>query len=152
LDVTGLIYIPRKKRTLKKNAVLCNNRTMYTNTNHSIFPPRPFPLAYLSLLASRSDSSKQRISSSRIGPLTLRMIERVVSSMNSTRTWVTLPREPSNFLSTDFFLLNLIRDIKAVGRQTGTTENFNDLHEFNGSFGRLHDTSLEDLEFFNNSQ
>jgi hypothetical protein len=28
------------------------------------------------------------------GPLTLRMIERVWSSMNSTRTWVTPPREP----------------------------------------------------------
>lgn len=28
------------------------------------------------------------------GPLTLRMMERVVSSMNSTRTWVTPPREP----------------------------------------------------------
>jgi hypothetical protein len=26
--------------------------------------------------------------------LTLRMMERVVSSMNSTRTWVTPPREP----------------------------------------------------------
>lgn len=28
------------------------------------------------------------------GPLTLRMMERVVSSMNSTRHWVTPPREP----------------------------------------------------------
>lgn len=28
------------------------------------------------------------------GPLTFRMIERVVSSRNSTRTWVTPPREP----------------------------------------------------------
>lgn len=28
------------------------------------------------------------------GPLTLRMMERVWSSMNSTRTWVTPPREP----------------------------------------------------------
>ena len=27
-------------------------------------------------------------------PLTLRMMDRVVSSMNSTRTWVTPPREP----------------------------------------------------------
>merc|ERR1719258_569686 len=50
--------------------------------------------AYLSLLASRSDSSKQRMSSSRTGPLTLRIMLRVVSSMNSTRTWVTPPREP----------------------------------------------------------
>jgi len=29
------------------------------------------------------------------GPLTLRIMLRVVSSMNSTRTWVTPPREPS---------------------------------------------------------
>lgn len=34
------------------------------------------------------------MSSSRTGPLTLRMIDRDVSSMNSTRTWVTPPREP----------------------------------------------------------
>jgi hypothetical protein len=30
------------------------------------------------------------------GPLTLRMMERVWSSMNSTRHWVTPPREPRN--------------------------------------------------------
>ena len=69
--------------------------------------------------ASRSDSSRTRMSFSRTGkqealvgeraifrsmwtsqsipgPLTLRMMERVVSSMNSTRTWVTPPREPSD--------------------------------------------------------
>jgi hypothetical protein len=34
------------------------------------------------------------MSFSRTGPLTLRMMEREVSSMNSTRTWVTPPREP----------------------------------------------------------
>lgn len=50
--------------------------------------------AYLSLLASRSDSSRHRMSFSLTGPLTLRIIERVVSSMNSTRTCVTPPREP----------------------------------------------------------
>jgi hypothetical protein len=70
---------------------------------------------YLSLLASRSDSSKQRMSFSRTsqelvsripfiwqpsirifvpGPLTFRMMLLVVSSMNSTRTCVTPPREP----------------------------------------------------------
>jgi hypothetical protein len=89
----------------------------------------PFPIVplYLNLLASRSDSSKQRMSSSRTaedkmsallpvwyilndevcaatanlqqrdfvpGPLTLRMMLRVVSSMNSTLTCVTPPREP----------------------------------------------------------
>ena len=36
--------------------------------------------------ASRSDSSKARMSLSRTGPFTLRMIEREVSSKNSTRT------------------------------------------------------------------
>lgn len=34
------------------------------------------------------------MSLTRTGPLTLRMMEREVSSMNSTRTWVTPPREP----------------------------------------------------------
>jgi hypothetical protein len=34
------------------------------------------------------------MSPSRTGPLTLRMMERVLSSRNSTRTWVTPPREP----------------------------------------------------------
>jgi hypothetical protein len=80
---------------------------------------------YRSRRASRSDSRRQRMSSSRTvfghksafaildiltldpswkvrgfsriivpGPLTFRMIDRVWSSMNSTRTWVTPPREP----------------------------------------------------------
>lgn len=34
------------------------------------------------------------MSLTRTGPLTFRMIEREVSSMNSTRTWVTPPRDP----------------------------------------------------------
>jgi hypothetical protein len=44
--------------------------------------------------ASRSDSSRARMSFSRTGPFTFRMIVRLVSSMNSTRTCVTPPREP----------------------------------------------------------
>jgi len=44
--------------------------------------------------ASRSLSNNARMSSSRTGPLTFRIIVRVVSSMNSTRTWVTPPRDP----------------------------------------------------------
>lgn len=44
--------------------------------------------------ASRSDSNKARMSLTLTGPLTFRMIDREVSSMNSTRTWVTPPREP----------------------------------------------------------
>merc|ERR1719167_1594644 len=46
---------------------------------------------YRSLLASLSDSRRVRISPSLTGPFTLRMIERFVSSMNSTRTWVHCP-------------------------------------------------------------
>lgn len=79
----------------------------------SLFP-REFACAYRRRLASRSDSSRQRMSFSRTvmsplvcggfvqqagracvpGPLTLRMMERVWSFMNSTRHWVTPPREP----------------------------------------------------------
>jgi len=51
-------------------------------------------LAYLSLLASLSDSSRHRISSTLTGPLTFRIMLRLVSSMNSTLTCVTPPRDP----------------------------------------------------------
>ena len=44
--------------------------------------------------ASRSDSRSAKISSLRTGPFTLRMSWREGSSRNSTRTWVTPPREP----------------------------------------------------------
>lgn len=44
--------------------------------------------------ASRSLSRRARMSFSRTGPFTLRMMERLGSSMNSTRTCVTPPREP----------------------------------------------------------
>lgn len=44
------------------------------------------PGVYLRRRASRSHSSRQRMSPSRTGPLTLRMMERVGSSKNSTRT------------------------------------------------------------------
>ena len=43
-------------------------------------------LTYLSLLASRSDSSNVKMSPSRTGPFTLRMMDLFVSSRNSTRT------------------------------------------------------------------
>lgn len=111
--------------------------------------------------ASRSDSSKHRMSSSRTrkqvsinsrlptcledrfdfqvfrivdipGPLTLRIIERVWSSMNSTRTWVTPPREPipshvssnsicsmtSRRLCTVLFRVGSLSDEMAPGGQT----------------------------------
>ena len=44
--------------------------------------------------ASRSLSSKARISFSFTGPLTFRISCRCESSKNSTRTWVTPPRDP----------------------------------------------------------
>lgn len=44
--------------------------------------------------ASRSDSKSAKMSLTRTGPLTFRMMDRLESSMNSTRTWVTPPREP----------------------------------------------------------
>ena len=53
-----------------------------------------YTTCYLNLLASLSDSSRVRMSPSRTGPFTLRMIERLESSRNSTRTWVHCPWEP----------------------------------------------------------
>ena len=47
-----------------------------------------------SLLASLSDSKRVRMSPSRTGPLTLRMICRFCSPMNSTLTWVHWPWLP----------------------------------------------------------
>lgn len=55
---------------------------------------RYWPRSYRSLLASRSDSSSVRMSPSRTGPLTLRMIWRFCSPMNSTLTCVHWPWEP----------------------------------------------------------
>lgn len=99
------------------------------------------------------------------GPLTLRMIERVWSSMNSTRTWVTPPREPSKipFLSAFFlcapllgFPFALLRISTAVlpsffffffsswggssGHlfRTGTAEDAGDLHQLDGLLRGIH--------------
>lgn len=49
---------------------------------------------YLNLLASRSDSRSVSTSPSLTGPFTFLMIERFEASRNSTRTWVTPPRDP----------------------------------------------------------
>lgn len=49
---------------------------------------------YRRRLASRSDSRRVNTSPSRTGPFTLRIMLRWVSSRNSTRTWVTCPRDP----------------------------------------------------------
>lgn len=45
------------------------------------------------LRASRSDSNRVSTSPSRTGPFTLRMMERLVSSMNSTRTYGSHPED-----------------------------------------------------------
>lgn len=52
------------------------------------------PLTKNTHRASRSLSRRARMSFSRTGPFTLRIMERLGSSMNSTRTCVTPPREP----------------------------------------------------------
>jgi len=49
---------------------------------------------HLNLLASLSDSRRVRMSPSRTGPLTFRIIWRLFSLRNSTFTWVHWPCEP----------------------------------------------------------
>ena len=66
-----------------------------TKRAHSLslsLSPNPFTLFQRRRRASRSDSSRVRMSPSRTGPLTLRMINRFWSSRNLTRTWVTCER------------------------------------------------------------
>lgn len=58
---------------------------------------RPHGLDYTNSVSpnmSTVSGSLDALSSNIPGPLTFRMMERVWSSMNSTRTWVTPPREP----------------------------------------------------------
>lgn len=55
----------------------------HTNMSGSVCVPSP----YRSLLASLSDSRSVSTSPSLTGPLTFLMMERLLSSMNSTRTW-----------------------------------------------------------------
>lgn len=70
-----------------------NKYTILSQTSWS-WSARCISSTRFDILASRSDSKRQRMSSSLTGPLTFRTIDRVVSSMNSTRTWVTPPRDP----------------------------------------------------------
>ena len=121
---------------------------------------------YLNLRASRSDSSRQRISSSRTtehfislcpskishslvgakpkdlfacdgeivpGPLTLRIMLRVVSSINSTLTWVTPPREPKPFISAA-----LRSHLFLSQKHTGTAQDTGDLHKLDGNLWCIH--------------
>ncbi|CAH0371005.1 unnamed protein product, partial [Pelagomonas calceolata] len=57
------------------------------------------------------------MSPSRTGPLTLRMMERFGSSMNSTRTWVTLPVLPVR-PSTRLIFASLIGAVSMVEQAT----------------------------------
>lgn len=92
--------------TLKAPACGCAPRNLlHTHATPATFPPHlctPLLLcshatAYRRRRASRSHSSRVRMSPSRTGPLTLRTRVRSLSwpvEMNSTRTWVTLPVLP----------------------------------------------------------
>ena len=73
------------------------------------------------------------------GPLTLRMMERVVSSMNSTRTWVTPPREPAILSDLPFPSFLLIPGCKY---RTSAAENAGDLDELDGD-PTTHSVSLQ---------
>lgn len=74
------------------------------------------------------------------GPLTLRMMLRVVSSMNSTRHWVTPPREPAQvrMYSSQSALLSCVYR----RRRTGAAENAGDLDELDGDLGGFHGCRL----------
>jgi hypothetical protein len=103
------------------------------------------------------------MSFSRTGPLTLRMMDREASSMNSTRTWVTPPREPGyrrlsisvhlQFPSpiphfARFIHLSILLHCSRAGAKgglTGATENLDDLDELDGSLGGLHFDGLLNL-------
>lgn len=69
------------------------------------------------------------------GPLTFRMMERVVSSINSTRTWVTPPREPG--FQAHQHLRGLEASFRRAGR-TGSAEDSGDLDELDGSLRGIH--------------
>ena len=62
------------------------------------------------------------------GPLTLRIMLRVVSSMNSTLTWVTPPREPIPFISAV-----LRSHLFLSQKHTGTAQDTGDLHKLDGN-------------------
>ena len=76
-------------------SVYTNTRYYYTSYYYNV----EYWIIYLKRLASRSHSNKHKISPSLTGPLTFRTMLRPVpvpasASMNSTRTWVTLPVFP----------------------------------------------------------
>lgn len=70
------------------------------------------------------------------GPLTLRMMLREVSSMNSTRTWVTPPRDPIlvSLSRSHFPQQGILHSPFPISGQkhTGTAEDTSDLDELSG--------------------
>ena len=72
-------------------------------------------------------------------------MERVVSSMNSTRTWVTPPREPDiekPFNQRTALINSEVPSEKGFfwrgSSHTGSAENAGDLDELNGGLGGIH--------------
>lgn len=77
------------------------------------------------------------------GPLTLRMMLRLVSSMNSTLTWVTPPREPVSTWSV------IVSSAFSAFSRTGAAEDSGDLDKLNRNFSRVHVGNLSVLLFLN---
>lgn len=113
---------------------------------------------YLNLLASRSDSSKHRMSFSRTarrldqqgfftriagkykylpGPLTLRIMLRDWSSIKSTRTCVTPPREPIQEVTLEL-LYGLEICSCSRSQLTSSAEDAGNSDKLNGNLGRVH--------------
>jgi hypothetical protein len=68
------------------------------------------------------------------GPLTLRMMLRVVSSMNSTLTWVTPPREPiAPAHQRSPLSLSLSQRTSSPGPRTSSAQHTGDLHKLDGN-------------------
>ena len=85
------------------------------------------------------------------GPLTFRMIDRVWSSMNSTRTWVTPPREPA-VQKIHVSHRPLISDCLFAAKSgkflhTGTAQNAGDLDKLHWLLGGVHIDECEFLVF-----
>lgn len=83
------------------------------------------------------------------GPLTFRMIDRVWSSMNSTRTWVTPPRDPI-VQQSQVSHRPAVCDCFSAARsgqvlRTGTAQDTGDLDQLDGLLGCVHFGRCESL-------
>lgn len=90
----SLWKVPKRKKQLSSVCVIDNRSFNFYSISLIIKL-----IFYLKRLASRSHSNKHKISPSLTGPLTFLTMERPVpvpasASINSTRTWVTLPVFP----------------------------------------------------------